>query len=296
MLRNAPGLAAIIFTKDRACQLDLLMRSLRRQFLLPLAPVTVIYRSTKRSFEQGYQRLRKKGLLDASWRPEKDFSRDFVEALEDSGEHSSVTMLLVDDLVFTGRIASPQPILALSQDERVLSASTRQDRTYTPSRLPSFEQEGDSLLWNWQTADPGTWGYPMSVDGNVFRTTDILELVSKLDFSTPNSLEGKMAMDAARAAGRWQAPNLAARLSALLRPVNHLYRQRTHAVAYPEAKVFNCPLNLVSTESGTWHGALSAEGLNDAYLAGQMIDDVPFYDVRPDAPHHLVESLRWVRS
>ena len=48
-----------------------------------------------------------------------------------------------------------------------------------PTAVPDFEDE-TLLKWNW-AGQPGDWGYPMSVDGNVYRSVEFKELVGLLN-------------------------------------------------------------------------------------------------------------------
>jgi hypothetical protein len=46
--------------------------------------------------------------------------------------------------------------------------------------------------WLWSDGE-GDWRYAMSIDGNVYRTADVLPLLARLNFNNPNSLEAAMA-------------------------------------------------------------------------------------------------------
>lgn len=288
-----PPIALIIFSKDRACQLDLLIRTIRKQLHLPLGNINIIYYATSHKYERGYERLKGKKILPATWRRQKKFKTDLIHCLRECEKQTPLVMLLVDDIVFFKSVHEIAPIRALLDDERIISVSTRQAREYTPYRLPEFEASRDYLLWSWQNADPGTWGYPMSVDGNIFRSHDLVSFIEEVYFKAPNSLEAKLANNAARAAGRWKPQRFASRVVSLFRSVDPLYKKRTCSVAYLEAKIFNNPLNRVQTEGSTWHGDIDAEKLNEAYLTGRIINDCPFYETAPQAPHHLVEEIEF---
>ncbi len=300
MKDNIPPIALVIFSKDRACQLDLLLRTIKKHFRIAPGDVDIIYHTSSQEYEKGYEKLKEREILSATWQRQESFRNDVVRSVKECEKRTPLAMLLVDDIVFFRPLDETAPIKAMLEDERVLSINTRMAREYTPDRLPVFERGSeisrDCLLWNWQNADPGTWGYPMSVDGNIFRIADLLILLEDISFKTPNSLEGKLATSAERAAGRWKPSRLVSKVASVFRPVSPLYKTRTHSVAYPEAKLFNNPLNLVSGESDTWHGDTAVEKLNMAYLSGRIIDDAPFYETVPKAPHHLVEKIEFVQG
>jgi hypothetical protein len=106
--------------------------------------------------------------------------------------------------------------------------------------------------WAWRTAQPSTdWSYPMSVDGNVFRATDILPLVFGLNYRNPNTFEGTLAVYAAS------------------RPVKEL------VTCFDKPILINNPANLVQTLSYNHSGkvyAQSVDWLNSTLMSGKEID------------------------
>jgi hypothetical protein len=107
------------------------------------------------------------------------------------------TMFLVDDIVFTSNVSfSDSPFLAFNSRSDILALSLRLhggvNYCYASGEQvmqPEF-LEGDTWFW---TEGEGDWRYAMSIDGNVYRTSDILPLLARLDFENPNSLEAAMA-------------------------------------------------------------------------------------------------------
>ena len=56
---------------------------------------------------------------------------------------------------------------------------------------PDVINSGSYLNWKWSDNNYD-WGYRFSVDGNVFKTNEILSLTMALIFKAPNSYEGLM--------------------------------------------------------------------------------------------------------
>lgn len=261
------SLCLVIFSKDRACQLDSLLRSIRDHVKYPYSGITVLYRATTASYAQCYDLLKNRRVLDnISWRREKAFSedvRDIVNGLDDE----SLVMFLVDDTVVF-RPCVLEPVVNAFTGKH-LFVSLRASRTYLSDVLPEFISGGDFLEWKWNYSKRKwvTWNYPFSVDGNIFHAEHMKKVIKKISFGAPNSFEGRM----------------------------HTYRHAwwikriARALALPDAVVFNNPLNRVQAEGETWHDDITPEFLNGKYLAGLQIDNVRLYSARPDATHFAVQ-------
>ena len=55
-------------------------------------------------------------------------------------------------------------------------------------RVPHFIDMDDHLIWGWATGD-GDFGYPGSLDGHIFRKTDLLPMLRASRQWNPNTLE-----------------------------------------------------------------------------------------------------------
>jgi hypothetical protein len=106
-------------------------------------------------------------------------------------------MFLVDDIVFTANTSfADSPFLAFDSRSDILALSLRLHGgvTYCYANAehvmqPEFLYD-DTWFW---TEGEGDWRYAMSIDGNVYRTEDVLPLLARLDYDNPNSLEAAMA-------------------------------------------------------------------------------------------------------
>jgi|WetSurMetagenome_2_1015567.scaffolds.fasta_scaffold00150_32 hypothetical protein len=254
-------LSIVVFSKDRACQLDSLLRSLRDHLRCGGFSVSVLYKPSGAEFEKGYARCREREILPGvEWREERSF-RDDVIAIVKSSPHGGRVMFLVDDDVLF-RPFDPAPIFA-AMTPRHLFMSLRCGRG-RGDRDPRFLRSEPYLEWWWYGASSrGCWRYPFSVDGNVFQRDFLLSLTEKISFCGPNSFES--ALHARRH-----------RPSVLL---------RTRALAPLAPVLFNNPLNRVQTEGETWHAGVSTSMLNEKYLSGMCIDNGPLYRANPDAMH-----------
>jgi hypothetical protein len=131
------------------------------------------------------------------------------------------------------------------------------DYCYTLNRKQTPPKMQPGNIWNWRLSD-ADYGYPMSLDGHIFRTADILPLLETLDYHDPNSLEAALARH----------------------PIN-----RPMMMCFDKSVIVNNPINRVQDTIKNRHGDISAEWLNEQFLAGKRIDLTPFIGIEPKACH-----------
>ena len=212
----------IIFSMNRAAQLDLLLQSIKR-YAPWMWPPTILYRTTSDPFALGYSILMGEHGIDLTWQlPLKEMLLATIDP------DVPLTTMLVDDSVFFapfGRIISLPHGVAFAPH-------LGKNCTYCyPFSRPQKEGESDFLT---------AW----TVDGNIYRTYNLLDCLRAVEFTTPNNLEDSMG----RAA----------------RPMRVIYAERSCMVTIPA--------NVVQHEYPNRHGGGSAEELNARYLAGERLD------------------------
>lgn len=263
----------ICYSKNRACQLDLLLRSMEKCFSEDISKsslITIIYAWSYMDTEYfyGYHhklRARRSGCLDPLFIVENDFRADVLDAIS---PRMPLTMFFVDDNVMINKLDfhCPEFDYLLNHDD-VVALSTRMypGITYSYSNnvemsVPEFEYV--PLRWQWKglTAD---WGYPMCMgDGNIYRTEDILTLLHSVKFRNPYELEQRCAE----------------------KPINKPYM-----VCFNEAKVLGVPNNIVQEWHKNRHGHGSVRQLNNLWLAGNQISLNNFMNIKTHSPHAEVE-------
>ncbi len=263
------ALHIIVFSKDRAAQLDCLLRTIAKNLTSPLGHVYVLYRSSSDEFRSGYDRLRTRVSKQIRFVEEQNFRTDLFSILAGI-EDESFLMFLVDDDIMLAPI--DVTTLLTSFTKRHLFISLRCSRTY-PGKLPFFFRTDPILEWRWDyQRKPVTWNYPFSVDGNMFASGHIKKLIKSIDFQGPNSLEGRLHRIRHH---RWSI------------------RFRPRALGPTSPVIVNNPMNSVQTEGSTWHQDISPEMLNREFLSGKIIDDQPFYSHVPSGTHEAI-SVRFV--
>ena len=236
----------IIFSKDRAAQLDLLLRSMPDEFRVVCE---VIAKYSNPIFYDGYM----KHDPESWFCFESDFKTDLRESL---AWYDPLTMFLTDDDIFINPLPEipelPDNVACLS-----LRLNPRMNYCYTLNRKQTPPKMQPGNIWNWRLAD-ADYGYPMSLDGHIFRTADILPLLENLDYHDPNSLEAALARN----------------------PIN-----RPMMMCFDKSVIVNNPINRVQDTIKNRYGNVSAEWINEQYLAGRRIKLEPFIGIEPNACH-----------
>lgn len=235
----------VIFSKDRACQLDLLLTSMRKMFEdYAQSNIYVLYTASSGTYELSYSKL-KQAHSKIHFVNECNFKDDLLSLLD---LDIIYTVFFVDDIVWKESFTiNCDELKLLEKDDEILCLSLRLDPNLTYCYAlsinmgpPNFDQE---MKWDWRGL-AGDFGYPMSLDGHIFRTKDILPLLDKLTYTNPNSLEHQLAEN----------------------PLN-----KNKMICLKKAPIFNIPINKVQTINSNRHGNISAEYLNEMFLDGYRI-------------------------
>lgn len=252
----------IIFSKDRASQLDLFIRSIKKYFKeFDDLTFNVLYTYSTDSFRVSYDKLIT--IHDDTnikyIKETKPFKEHLLSLIDETIDH---TLFFVDDMVFKNDFSLKSLEYKLfSTDDEILSLSLRLHKNLSycyPARLRMIPPKFDSnstFRWRGQSGD---YGYPMSLDGHFFRTKDIILLFKGLKYNNPNSLESQLASY----------------------PIN-----RPKMICFNESSVVTVPVNKVQTFNNNIFGEISAEFLNEKFLNDYLIDLEPFDGVKNISCH-----------
>ncbi len=187
---------SIIFSKDRASQLHLLLNSIYKNAPY-LFNLNVLYTSSSQEFEKGYDILKdmcKTNLWNVNFVKESNFKEDLINLIKSDYKY---TTFFTDDDVLFGEIDYATIENSLSNED-VFCFSLRLGRNTTfcytmsvPNQIVVSKEADNTVAWDWQKS----WydfGYPLSVDGHVFRTKEITKLSKSLNFKSPNTYEGSL--------------------------------------------------------------------------------------------------------
>lgn len=249
----------VIFSMNRACQLDNLLASLEENYLdLISSKITVIYRQTSKRMKIGYDKCSKQHPL-INFIEQGIFKKDVISAIDITQKY---TMFLVDDILFLRKFS----LLDSSYEEFEFTSLNNQEivchslrlypeinECYTLGQKNTFVKNpfyfGNLMIWDWKN-QPADWGYPMSVDGHIFKTGFIKKMCEKLDYINPNTFEAAMAG---------------------LASIGYVSGTKM-SCSRITSKLLNIPANMVQTVFDNKHGTTdSVEILNDRYLSGERL-------------------------
>ena len=193
---------ALIVSKDRACQLRLLLESIKLNADNFFNQILIIYKGSNFLYEEGYRKLQSEQILpNLAWQQEQDFVPDFKNAINGCGSHFICG--IVDDCVFYKRIPITWQDVESTFEDDVFCFSFRLGLNTTlqyymkPDGRYHLEDYGENayfVKWNWKNWDSTlNYGYPISLDGHVFRTKQLAELTNKYPFDYLRQWEGVIA-------------------------------------------------------------------------------------------------------
>lgn len=203
-------LNAIIFSKNRACQLHLLLESIKQHgsHLFPCVNINVIYTYTSNSFKDGYNKLILHPISsNINFILQTNFQENTLELLNNINRqpNSYICFFVDDNIIFRNIPLQYNHICDVFAYEQIGTISLRLgdnvqfDDIYNnklsqkPSQVCIIEYgDGTKLVaWDWDKMYTHcNYGYPFSVDGNIYRTKDVVKSVD-YEFDNPNGFEGR---------------------------------------------------------------------------------------------------------
>lgn len=270
---GVPKVTAVVFSKDRAMQLDCTLRSLRHHCRdVDRLSVRVIYTSSNHLHERGYRALEKEYSPSVEFVREGSLRSDVLSSVASC----DYVLFLVDDNIFVRDFNVGNIVEALGEDNLALGASLRLGRNTTycymldkVQGLPAFARAGNELLsFDW-TGSEYDFGYPLEVSSSLYRASDILPLLQKLEFANPNTLE------------------------AILDTHKNVFRHMPHLLCCETSVTFCNPVNKVQSvffgnRAGRDDGC-SADVLIDRFLEGYRVDVAHYSGFVPNSCHQEVE-------
>lgn len=240
------GLNVILFSKDRAMQLELFIRSFNKYVKnFDKYIIKVLYTYSNEEFRKGYDKLINMNYLNVKYFKETNFKNDLINLFNSNEKYS---VFFVDDIVFKNPIDFNDEQMELFENNKdILCRSLRLQPNLTYCYPMGIIMKNPNFLENnifdWKNQD-GDYGYPMSVDGHIFRTNEILSYVINLNYTNPNSFEGNMS----------------------IRPLN-----LSKMICYDKSIIVNNPCNKVQNNNPNLHGNISINELNNKFLEGYII-------------------------
>jgi len=160
------------------------------------------------------------------------------------------TVFFVDDIMFVAPLAISDTEVRnfnLTPQQLCLSLRLHSSITYSYAmncavKIPQFHHK---WLWKWVEAH-SDYAYPMSLDGHIFKTRDVVAPLIKMDYANPNQLEGMWA--------------------------KHPIQNKFLMGCYQTPRIINIPHNKVNEVCNNRVMGQSAADLNARYLTGMRVN------------------------
>jgi len=250
----------LIFSKDRACQLDLLLRSIKDNFE-EIHPI-ILFKQTNENYKLGYEKVNSYHS-GYEWIEEESFVPDLRKIV--STFRNQFFLVLVDDEIVIRDYPIKNAMYALELNNDLHCVSLRMNPsihyTYTAdlaSPPPTFFDDyrfDDLLFWNWENYDGRTdWGYPSCINSHIYRKEFIIPMIQNLPFNNVNRLEG------------------------LLNLQRSSFKKQM--ACFNKSKTINIANNLIQTGTNRHSNnpEYSVENLNRKFLEGNRISTENFYN------------------
>ena len=277
---SAYKIQIIIFSYNRAIQLDRLLLSLYDNWKYPDYQIDVVYNSSSESFEKGYDILKQKYLhknivfhkekdnhsgpklseicnfynfkrllkYKYLWQPKTDFRDILLNLLQTSS--CNYIMFLTDDSQFIRNVnISEDTFIWLNQETNNRQYSLRIGKNMDDFPKELVKENRNSLFWNFYDCSHHTnWGFTFSVDAHIYSKDVIYYLFKKLLFCNPNTLEGFVQ--------------------------NYVYKSRLLGQGKSDIKpaILSFPINMVQDFNVNESLSVSSQMLNEYYLQGYTLD------------------------
>jgi len=265
---QAAGITFIIFSKDRALQLDGLLQSMLHH-VTGTYSIHVLYYASSEAHRVAYQEVAERvpSAHNIQWTQESSFHSDLVATLK--AVQTESVCFLVDDIVFIRPVdldeipyeAIRTGIVSLRLGRNISFCYTKQKAMHPPN-LTSDPSCNGLLQFAWDDGNYD-WAYPLSVDGHIFPTAEINIAAQQLSYKAPNTFE---------------------RALQLLTP---LYTKRL-GTCFESPRLVNIPLNRVQNEVENISGNVSPEQLLSKWNEGQRLDFEPLIGLNTNSVHQEV--------
>lgn len=249
----------IVFSKDRACQLQLFLRSFYKHYKDSVEDMTILYTYSDLFYGAGYTKL-KKEFPAINFVLQQDFKKDLLTIVRPKKEF--IQFFVDDDVIIKEFNLESKEFINFRDDQSIICLNPRlgsninfcytENKTvYPPSNLLKFK-------WKEYLGD---FSYPMSLDGCIFRTRDILNLIVDLNYKSPNTLEGQLASH----------------------PIPKEYMS-----SFEQSILVNIPANRVQVDNNNKFSGIDQKTLNNYYLNNQTIKLEPIEKVVPVSCHQEI--------
>jgi hypothetical protein len=259
-------ISTIVFSKDRPIQLDAFLKSLNHYFKGE-KEILVLYNYSSLEYKKAYEEVFYRNNITYIINEQEYFT--FKEAVIYSLKKvkSERIIFFVDDIIVTD-FFSTNDFLNINLKKSIFSLRLGSNLSYSYvvkkyMNLPKFSKENGFLIWNWNKSHLD-WAYPISLDGNLFLKSEIIILLDKIHFKSPNTLEDSM-------------------------QILKSYFGKRKGICFETSKLFNNPCNKVQNDNNNFHGNLHQNLLLQYWNEGKRIDSLSYFKYNNTSVHEEVE-------
>lgn len=267
--KNA-NVSCIIFSRNRAFQLDALLESL--QLYSHSKIQYIVQYSCSENHAQSYQELINRYLgQDICFIKESDFRNTLINIIRTV--KTKYLFFLVDDQVF---IKSFKIEDLTGKIQKHTFASLRLGKNITNWGIkdvklsPQYIEKDNTLEWKWLlNKNQHDWGYQFSVDGTIYLTIDILRCIKSIPFKAPNSFEANM--------------------NSVI-----LFKRNNFGISFLTPVVVNLIINASRIEDNyndCVSGEYSTEDLLDLWNKGKKLDVKKISSMKFSSTHHIINNI-----
>ncbi|MBY0245772.1 MAG: hypothetical protein K2Q03_09985 [Sphingobacteriaceae bacterium] len=238
----------IIFSKDRAIQLECLLSSIQ-YYVKGNYVVNVIYNTSTVDHEISYKELMQQFVNVNFYDDGIGFKKQLVTTLKKS--KGAKILFFVDDIVFKNSL-NLNDLNSVAIKKNIFSLRMGLNLNYCyvaqmDQKLPlDLKRSGEFYQWNWGKAELD-WNYPLSVDGHLFNYQEALFWAVNLKYKAPNSFESGMQI------------------------FRFMYLKKG-GLCFQNSIIVNNPCNKVQTENDNFHGDFHQDTFLALWRDGYRID------------------------
>lgn len=191
-------IVGVIFSKDRAMQLEAGIRSLINHCSdFTSLDLVILYKTSSANHQNQYELLinQFKGFQNIKFHQETSFKENLISILKPY----KFVMFLVDDNLFVRNFSISLVMTALQNNIDALGFSLRLGKNTNycypfnkNQALPDFIQKEQYLKFLWVISQ-FDFGYPLELSSSVYRIADIWDMILDESYTNPNTLESKLA-------------------------------------------------------------------------------------------------------
>jgi hypothetical protein len=264
---------AIVFSRDRPLQLDLMLSSYHKCSKdFHLLEISVVYKASNERFKKSYEVLKNEwGFVD--FIEETNFKNDVINQIKGF----DYVVFLTDDTIFTNKFDLDEITNLLEKHNNILGFSLRLGKNTDycfscnmPQDIPTMrEYNKDVSIYFWPRTQ-FDFSYCLELSSSLYRVKDILQIIADRNFGNPNQLEDVLYSNL------WQF-------------VCFKYRMACYNISAAFANPLNQTTRTNKTNRTGNDNRYSPEKLLELYEKGARIRADKFYGLVTKSAHQLME-------